>query len=291
MKLVDNVFEISESFMNDPQYVFMDETEIEGMAQLISKTEKPKFPIPYVPNVFKKIVIELVAGSINYCYWYGRSDIRPNGSSSTLMYDLVLKSFNSFTDPDNKEFSDDIDILKKNLALNRLPLLQERCQHLDELKKGALEFCIGIENRYEYGIGLDGELDYFFTQLIELFPGYASDMFLKRASLFFIQLYRNFGWLEEELKTIHVPADYQIPKMLEHFSCLKYSSELKHIIGANQPIPKHSQMECEIRSATVLTMRKLCELTGWNIADIDAFFFLKRKEPKDPFHLTITTDY
>ena len=129
------------------------------------------------------------------------------------------------------------------------------------------------------------------SELITLFPGFASDIFLKRTFLFFIQMNRRFGWFEEECKIIPVPADYQIPKMLEHFGCFSYSSSLRQSIESNKLIPKNSIEECEIRSATILTAKKLCEITGWNISDVDSYFFLRKHEVDSPFHLTITTDY
>jgi hypothetical protein len=63
------------------------------------------------------------------------------------------------------------------------------------------------------------------------------------------------------------------------------------IVDTHQLIPKHSQIECEIRAATVLAGKKLQELTGWNASEIDAWLWLRRKEATKPFHLTITTDY
>jgi hypothetical protein len=70
-----------------------------------------------------------------------------------------------------------------------------------------------------------------------------------------------------------------------------YSSDLKNMIDSYQLIPKYSQIECEIRSANIIAVKTLCDLTGWNVADIDAYFFLRRHDSDRPFHLTITTDY
>jgi hypothetical protein len=79
--------------------------------------------------------------------------------------------------------------------------------------------------------------------------------------------------------------------MLNHFGCIIYEDDLSYAIDTNQLIPKHSQAECEIRAATVLTIKMLCEITGWNVAEVDAFFFTRRHDAQNPFHLTITTDY
>ena len=88
-----------------------------------------------------------------------------------------------------------------------------------------------------------------------------------------------------------MPADYQIPKMLNHFNCITYHPTLEFDIKSDQLIPKHSKQEYEIRSATIIVMRELCELTKWNIADIDSYLFLQKNQIQDKFHLTITTDY
>jgi hypothetical protein len=161
---------------------------------------------------------------------------------------------------------------------------------LRELKGYALQLATELETRYCVGYGNE-DLTYFFTHIVENLQGFASDTFLKRTSLFFIQLNRRFGWFADELNLLHVPADYQVPKMLEHFKCMTYSPTLKKMIDSNHPIPKHSLEECEIRSATIVVVKKLCELTGWNVADVDGFFFLRRHDATNPFHLTITTDY
>lgn len=299
MNSIENVFEISKSFMANPKYVTIDYPILASLSEVILNHEKPIFPIPEVKDVLKGVLIELVAASINYCYWYGVPHIRPGNASSTRMYELLEKSFEEFQIKD--QFNTCVDKFCRELTLNRFPLLSERINHLNELKiKGkvyskGVEYCISIVERYdeksswcrEYG------LNYFMTNLIENFPGFASDIFLKRAFLFFIQLYRRFGWFKDSLNMLYTPADYQVPKMLEHMGCIRYSSHLKEVINSYQLIPKHSQMECEIRSATIISTKTLSELTlsAWNIADIDAYFFMRRHESDRPFHLTITTDY
>ncbi len=290
MNLVENVYKIAEDFMKDPEWVEMNYENIERVAQNMLLAGQSSFPFLKIKDSLVGIILELVAASINYCYWYGKSTIRPNGASSTFMYELLMQSFYDFETADKKHFSICIDRLKRSLAISRFPLLEERIKHLNELKSYAIDYCIGIDYRYNIGIGYD-ELPYFFTSLIESFPGFASDIFLKRASLFFIQLFRRFGWLADELKFVHVPADYQIPKMLENFNCIIYHPSLEISIETDQLIPKNSKVECEIRSATILTIRELCKLTDWNVADVDAYFFTKRHIAQQKFHLTITTDY
>jgi hypothetical protein len=293
MNLVENVYELSESFMNKAQYVTLDNNRIYEVAQVIKEDGIQEFPIPKIPKIIKGIVLELVAGSINYCYWYGRSDVRPNGANSTLMYETAMNAFYDFSEFDDNSFSQCIDRLCRMLSSSRFPLLEERINHLKQLIPHALDFCNEIGDSYFFGTGIKEErrIEYFFNKLIELFPGYASDMFLKRASLFFLQLNRRFGIMKDELLFLHVPSDYQVPKMLEHYGCIQYNNKLKTIINSNQLIPKHSLPECEIRSATILAIKKLCEITEHNVSQIDSFFFLNRHSSDNKFHLTITTDY
>jgi hypothetical protein len=127
--------------------------------------------------------------------------------------------------------------------------------------------------------------------MVQIFPGYASDIFLKRAMLFFAQLNRKFGWFEEALKTAPVPADYQVPKMLEHYGILDYDEDLYFAIENEIQIPKGSLAECEIRAGTIISCMLLCRETGWGMPDVDGYFWLRRKEAQNPFHLTVTTDY
>lgn len=282
MNLSEYVYEISESFLSDADFVQLNEQQIEYLAEEMKETGAPKFPIPEVDDPFKGAVLELVAASINYCYWYGKSTIRPLGANSTKMYDLLLMAFEDYN---YSNFKECIRVFQVLLSQQRFPLLEERIKHLDELITfDGPNYIAGFINEIDKADVQDQ-----MTKLISIFPGFASDIFLKRASLFFIQLHRRFGWFD--LSGLHVPADYQVPKMLNHFGCTSYDYSLSAAIENADLLPKGSLPECEIRAATVMTIKRLCELTGWNVADVDGYFFLRRKESTEPFHLTITTDY
>jgi len=291
MNLVDSVYEVSESFMKDPRYVFMNNTQIEYTAINMIEHGKLKFPLPDIENEYKGVFLELIASSINYCYWYGKHDVRPNGSSSTMMYELLQNAFFDYEKRDFDLFRICINRFIRLLSIRRFPLIEERNRHLRELWTRGEDFVELLIEQYRDRDNGNNKIEYWLNELVETFPGFASDIFLKRASLFFIQLFRRFGWFEKDLHKLHVPADYQIPKMLYHFKCLIYEPAVYKKITTNELIPKHSQMECEIRAATVLSIKRLCEITEWNVAEVDAYFFTKRHETDFPFHLCITTDY
>ncbi|HUU87763.1 MAG TPA: queuosine salvage family protein [Candidatus Glassbacteria bacterium] len=291
MNLVENVYNIAEQFMKNPTEVRMDEATIEIIANDMLFKGPINFPIPIVEDVFKGVLLELISASINYCYWYGKSTVRPNGACSTLMYKHLDDAFSDYVyNPERNKSNFNI-CLKGFINLlikNRFPLIEERIIHLIQLHYMGESF---VKNIAEECDNDRYDVNEMMHALITLFPGFASDIFLKRASLFFIQLNRRFGWYKDAINNLHVPADYQVPKMLEYFGCISYSKSLKHTIESNKLIAKNSIEECEIRAATILTCKKLCEITGWTISDVDGYFFLRRNEVTGPFHLCITTDY
>ncbi len=280
MNLILDVEDLANEFMKNPSWIQIDHDRVAELADKMIATGIK--PFPSTKENHRVIVLkELVASSINYCYWYGSSNIRPNNCGSSLMYEIVNNVFNKNYGHWTMESC--IADISRELALNRFPLLEERLKHLAEMSAIGGLYATMMEdtnNPYKY-----------FKTLIEKFPGFASDLFLKRASLFFLQLYRTLGWFKDFMQQLPVPADYQVPKMLRHFKCIEYHSPLSSMVENGQLIPKGSLMECEIRAATIIVCELLRQQTKWNMSDIDSWLWLRRKECNDPFHLTITTDY
>jgi len=288
MNLVDNVFETAEKFTKNPKHVFINDKELEYLSNDM-KLEKPKeFPKKINDsNQYKACLLELIGNSINYCYWYGSSSIRPGNASSTKMFELVERCFETFsTDGGVYSFDRCLDDLIKILSLERFPLLEERIKHLNELRLNGQKFIKGILKYKDMN-----DVDFFMNGMVQIFPGYASDIFLKRACLFFAQLNRKFGWFEEDMHKLPVPADYQVPNMLKHYNILYYEDKLLETIENEDLIAKGSIVECEIRSSTIIACKEICEKTGWSMPQVDGYFWLKRKEATTPFHLTVTSDY
>jgi len=285
MRIYESVFDISKKFLKKNSPVCINEAGIEHTTMLMLKEGPTKFPtIKIQPDIseyqiYKSVLKEFVGCAINYCYWYGSSSIRPLDCSSGKMYELVEQSFEGWLD----DFDAVIYKLIELLSVNRFPLLEEREKHLKELIFEGENFCNKV-------LHIDKH-DHLFKSLITTFPGYASDIFLKRASLFFIQMYRQHGWFESAMYELPVPSDYQVPKILKRLDCMEYDHYLTNIIQHEILIPKGSKEECSIRAATIIACKKLQEKTGWNVSDIDGWLWLKRKEVNTPFHLTITTDY
>ena len=125
------------------------------------------------------------------------------------------------------------------------------------------------------GVNLDKALDFLITEV----DGFGDDPFLKRAFLFFLQLNRILGLYEDEVKEFPVPADYQVPKMLNHYKIIEYSDVLQNKIDLGIHLTENGPEEMAIRAATIIACQKLGEITGWSASDVDGWFFIRRKEP------------
>ena len=178
------------------------------------------------------------------------------------------------------------------MSLERFPNLENRIRHIGEIvsKIGSEGNC-PIQKMANDIATNKVTVNDFLEFVITNFPGYAEDVFLKRAFLLPIMLYRRVQWFKNEVEILPVPADYQIPKMLEGLGCINYSYTLSEKIQAGELIPAGSAEECEIRAATMLAGRRLAELSGKTMCDIDTYLWLKRNDIEKPFHLTVTTNY
>lgn len=285
MSLIDSIFTVANEFTKDPKHVHIDEEKLGALFDIMNKSGKVEFGNKVEKNddlnYLDEVKLELLASAINYCYWYGKHDVRPGGSSSTLMYSVLVKEYSY----NNRKI--DLNLIENiisRLAQHRMPLIEDRAIHLEEA------YYFGVENAQQIRT-MNDNLEDLFDLLVTGMPGFASDLFLKRACLFFIQLNRKFNWFSKDIGKLPIPADYQIPKLLRHFEVLKYSKMLEAHVDASYPLPKGSLMECEIRASSIIACRKLATLLGWNDCEVDTWLFLKRKESNEPFHLTVTTDY
>ena len=313
MNLIKGVYDIAEEFLNLPvptrQHVKLNPEKINELVRQMVEDGKVNFystedqEVEEKKNEMAIIVRELTASAINYCYWYGNSNVRPNGANSGGMYDLV----DAALAPDDlmipgiadlspkrslkyfeEVYATAIEYLIELLSVQRYPLLEERKRHLLELTENgkAIRFTryVLLNKNNKNGAQM-------FEELVKTFTGFASDTFLKRASLFFIQLNRQLGWFPNLMNNIFVPADYQVPNVLCHFKTIEYSNDLAYKIQEGKLVKQGSLMECQIRAATIVVCKQLMDITGWTVADVDTYLWTKRKLPRKKFHLTKTTDY
>ena len=229
--LIKNTLKLAYKFMEDSEFVSIDEPQIKVVARKImqvypkSEIGYPKSEIGY-PKWMKEdlaplekdyvfLVYELIAGAINYNYWYGKSDIKPSGSGSTLMYEILDKCFESanLTYTNCKTICENAaENFIKQIIFNRLPSIENRIKHIKEIiniiKKS--EFIPYVIKGMDHG---SISLDNFLHMVIFDCPGYAGDLFLKRAFLLAIMLYRRINWFADEIYKLPVPIDYQIHRL------------------------------------------------------------------------------
>jgi len=309
--VVQRVHDTALAVMADGYHVTIDQITLGETAQEMIDNPLPEKQVDedkvkQIPdlesNIAGAVILEeLVADSINYCYWLYDSDYRPSGAGSTLMRELLKKNFNTFAAIKN-EISLEYELRRfyKSMLLKGFPLMDKRREHLMALLRpvyslattGAKPTELGVASYILVrGIQQDLRFEDAFKFLIREIDGYGDDPFLKRAFLFFLQLNRIFGLYEEGIKMLPVPADYQVPKMLHYYGILKYSKPLEWKVRKGTHFMENGPEEMSIRAATILACEMLCEETGWSPSEVDGWFFVRRNECEDPFHLCITSNY
>jgi hypothetical protein len=124
------------------------------------------------------------------------------------------------------------------------------------------------------------------------FPRAYGDLFIKKSMLavgLILAEYRRAGVVCTE--SLMAYADYQVPAVQRHQGILVYSPELAAMVDGRQHIKEGSREELAIRAATIIACELFARIFGVTAAETDWFFWLKRKEPTQPFHLTDTTAY
>ena len=310
-------FETANQVMKNPRFVFIDEKKIDEFVDQFGdelRTLKDiRFDMPKLPFLTQDdlnslveveeaekeqlIMFELLANSVNYCYWYGRPEVRPGGANAGLMYELLEQAFNEA--PSNDIFMIRM-TFEKLMMQHRFPLMEARIRHLQEIglsqeEMGGNLFPYSAAGCFAKTLAacIDKQIDIsaWLRNLVSLFPGFGDDIFLKRASLFFIMLYRRKGWFADQIHRVPIPVDYHIPNVLRHHNCLKYDPSLSKMIDNYTLIPSGSLYEAEIRSTSLVAAKQIADKAECSMADVDTLLFSRRTTPKDPFHLTITTHY
>ena len=300
MNQIDTVRELANKFVNTSNHVFINSEKIREVAWEVAKVlQEPRgswgFP-GCIPSCNMKMLFlyELIANSVNYCFWYGRHNVRPNGADSTKMYSLLDESFMHLEEvrkiatlDSRQEKEIIIGSFIDKLSTARFPLIDYRVQHLNEVLNRS-DLLSVIEEAVQRGSYCADEwLDY----LITSFPGYSRDLFLKRAFLFIMQMYRRCGLFKEAMSKILIPADYHIPKMLRWMGCIEYDEALDYAIATSVLIPSGSNVECEIRAATIVACSRIAAAANCTCEEVDTYLFFQRHICTAPFHLTVTTDY
>ena len=106
-----------------------------------------------------------------------------------------------------------------------------------------------------------------------------------------------------DIRLVTMFADYRVPVTLLEMGVLRYSDQLKSIVQRRETIPSGSEMEVEIRAATVQAVELIIgemaaefkdkELVPMSI-EMDWYLWRegeKRREVSDPHHRVLTIFY
>jgi hypothetical protein len=305
MSLIDSVWTLSDKFLKDARMVSIDDSRIVEIAEYVKNWIGEKHCVawgfPKCINSKDKDAIqdlflyEIIANSVNYCYWFGRYDVRPNEANCALMYKLLGESFDKLHEMQktaqfhpSHEVEIIIDAFIEKLNLMRFPLVDHRIKHLKEVQDSNCYLRSFIEAAVQRE---DYRAEEWLKILVTTLPGYSKDLFLKRAMLFIMQMYRRCRLFENDIGKVLIPADYQIPKMLRWLGCTNYSEALAYLVDNNIPLPENGQAECEIRATTIQVSKRIAELANCTSEAVDSYLFNRRYDCKEPFHLVITTNY
>ena len=271
--MTDQLKNIITNFNFVNKHVNINEENLLNFADIL-KQYKPRTFVKSYKNLREEIYKSILDSSLQFCFWYGNSDIRINDKASGEISHLV------------NEYFYDIELLKKHIRLTRMPLIEERIKIIDEIgpiNTNKMRKIISITAKVK-------EVDAILALLVGEFTSFADDILMKKALLAVIAIHLRTNIIKDPEKLL-IPADYQIPKMLRHFGVLEYSNKLANAVDNSKIIQKNSEMEISIRVQAINACERLSELTGLDSYMIDQILFSMRKGSSMKHHLTITTSY
>jgi hypothetical protein len=304
----NHIFDMSNKILEQTPHVHINTKALVSVAEemvkspMIKKQVDAKYISMERESIQEIVLKELVADSINYCYWQYNSEYRPNGAGSSLMRNILDESFDAkLAMHSNIDLEYQLRNFYRCLMVERFPLMDKRLQHLTaltrqmpmiaETARSASHIGQSVGRLFTEMVCDDMTFNTLFKFLITEIDGYGDDPFLKRASLFFLQLNRILGMFPTEIRELPIPADYQVPKMMWSYSLIQYSPELERKIFFGEHLIENSPEEMALRAAAVVVGFQLAIRTGWSPSDVDGWFFIRRNECQKPFHLCITSNY
>ena len=239
-------------------------------------------------EVYKIIhVYNAINASLQYSFFLANSKIRFDNMDSFWVMGMLDDIFRDAKVESTQDIYKLRDKINEKLIASNITLLDTRIITVNEVFK-KLDFI-------EYG---NSFLDIKHSiEMLKKLVCFKKDIFFKKG-LFAIMIsnrmmpkLRENKKYKKELYSLPVPADYQIPKMLRHFGLIEMSKELANIIASNIPLPENSEMELNIRAATIQASRKIAKNNNISVDDVDAYLFMLRKECNLKHHICSTTNY
>jgi hypothetical protein len=287
----------------DPAWVALND---EGFARLpAGSIERPEFAEPLVeeakaakPEALVPFIESSIAlNSINHMFWrIENGQFERYGFGGKVGAEAMgLAFFEAWRDP-----SSPLSLARLGRPLTEasvrevfgdIPGAPGRAAILNEVLAGARLGELAREIAAQVGAGEPFRVEQA-AALADAFPLAYGDAVLKKAQLSVSDAWRcaREAGLPRGCE-LTAFADYQIPNVLRALGLLAYSEELARKIDARELIEADSPGERALRGASILAVERLAQEHGVHVADVDFWLWLRRKEPKTPFHLTVTTLY
>lgn len=221
-------------------------------------------------------VFGLINASLQYNFWFGTSEHRLDSIDSTWITKMLEKEFNLLQITNTNEIYRLKEPIIDRLMNSNITLLDERINSVNEVFSLDLPIYGRYYNDVERSLEIAGTI-----------PSFKKDVFFKKGLLAVSTTARILGHKID----IPVPADYQIPKVLEAMGILIYSGELLEKINADEIILEGSKEELAIRAATILACEDLAVHNNLTPSEVDSWLFSRRKQITTKHHLTMTTNY
>lgn len=294
--------------MAQAQYVTIDDAAIQReAAKMAGAGERPakwEHDYHYTDGGPLTAQFLFVVDALNFCFW----------PDPTLEYEPLVRGLKGALDANPHAFdagrlaSMDADTLRQWTGRD-LPQMDERVRLLREIGRGlARHFDGKAANLVRVA---DGSV----ARLVELvtahFPGFRDHaiyrgrqiFFYKRAQIFAGDVWGAYGGegigVFDDIADLTMFADYRVPQLLRPLSILRYSDELAATIDAREELPAGSEMEIELRAATVQAVERLRGALaehGRRMHSVEVDWVLwqrgeSRREELPPHHRTLTIYY
>ena len=260
-----------ETFFAPPKY----------LSSLLKSLEKDEaYKIIHVYNA--------INASLQYCFFIGNAQIRFDGIDSFWVMSMLDDVFKQQEVVSVEDICKTKEGIVDALIASNITLLHSRVQTVEEVFE-KLDFEMYSNAYVDVNVAIG--------QLKKLIC-FKQDIFFKKG-LFAVMI---TGRMLPELKVLYpaykaelhqlpVPADYQIPKMLRHYGLITFSDELASLVDNSIPLQENSEMELNIRAATVLACEMLAQGNACSVDVVDAYLFMKREECDALHHLCVTEFY
>ena len=252
--------------------------------------------------------------AINFCFWPDH-DVEGKGK---LEYEHLTRGLRAAGERDPGVFTT---ARLRNLTGEELRAMISWPRPLpgeDERARLLREIGEGLETHFHGSVvelirAAEGSAAKLVDLVVRYFPGFRDTsvyrgrqvFFYKRAQIFVGDLWGTFrgGGLGEfaDIAKLTMFADYRVPVTLREFGMLEYADEVRNAIVSKQEIPSNSEVEIEIRAATVVAVeairRRFEERHSTPVSSVVIDWLLwemgeaKRENSHEPHHRTRTIFY